>query len=36
MKNEAAAGVQSPEEEEFEDDPAAMAEEPADAVPEEG
>jgi DNA-directed RNA polymerase subunit omega len=36
MKNEAAAGVQSPEEEEFEDDPAAMAEEPAEAAPEEG
>ena len=36
MKNEAAAGVQTPEEEEFEDDPAAMAEETPDAATEEG
>jgi DNA-directed RNA polymerase subunit omega len=38
MKNEAAAGVQTPEEEEFEDDPAALTEDVAGeaAPPEEG
>jgi DNA-directed RNA polymerase subunit omega len=32
MKNEAAAGVQRPEEDEFEDDPAAAAEDAGEAV----
>jgi len=36
MKNEAAAGVQTPEEEEFEDDPAATAEDVPEAATEEG